>query len=325
MDPGTHATNYLSSKKRNIAIDINDMAHTLNDKFIFMKINLLPLLLFLSSSVVAQEPDSSSALFKMREAEQNFAKASVMFGRNAAFVENFAEESILFTDKWITGGKQFSKDRKAAPFVLKWEPEYMDIADSRDFGISTGPWEVGEYRPGTPPLFTGYFLTVWKKQADGVWKVILDGGGTTPAIKDPKHKFLFPSGADKPAPNLPVINIELSCKELLDREKQILGEWERSPVPSTYTKFLSPNVRIQFSGHLPTTDADTINSLIAHFDKNLIWKSSGSGAATSGDMGFTYGLLEIPGKPEVIKGHYVRIWKRQPGADWKIVLEMMNF
>ena len=73
MDPGTHATNYLSSKKRNIAIDINDMAHTLNDKFIFMKINLLPLLLFLSSSVVAQEPDSSSALFKMREAEQNFA------------------------------------------------------------------------------------------------------------------------------------------------------------------------------------------------------------------------------------------------------------
>jgi ketosteroid isomerase-like protein len=261
----------------------------------------------------------------MREAEQNFAKASVMFGRNAAFVENFAEESILFTDKWITGGKQFSKDRKAAPFVLKWEPEYMDIADSRDFGISTGPWEVGEYRPGTPPLYTGYFLTVWKKQADGVWKVILDGGGTTPAIKDPKHKFLFPSGADKPAPNPPVINVELSCKELLDREKQILGEWERSPLPSTYTKFLSPNVRIQFSGHLPTTDADTINSLITHFEKNLIWKSSGSGAATSGDMGFTYGLLEIPGKTEVIKGHYVRIWKKQPGADWKIVLEMMNF
>jgi ketosteroid isomerase-like protein len=273
---------------------------------------------------MAQEPDSSSALFNMREAERNFAKASVMYGRNAAFVENFADESVLFTDKWITTGKQFSKDRKASPVVLKWEPEFMDISESRDFGISTGPWEVQEYRPGTPPLFTGYYLTVWKKQSDGAWKVILDGGGTTPPIKDPKHKFSFPSGADKPVPNAPVIKVELSCKELLDREKQILAEWERSPLPSTYTEFLSPNVRIQFSGHLPTTNTDTINAIIAHFDKNLIWKSSGSGAATSGDMGFTYGLLEIPDNPVLIRGHYVRIWKKQPGADWKIVLEMMN-
>jgi ketosteroid isomerase-like protein len=81
---------------------------------------------------------------------------------------------------------------------------------------------------------------------------------------------------------------------------------------------------MQFSGHLPTTNADTIITLIAHFDKNLTWKSSGSGAATSGDMGFTYGLLGIPGNPEVIKGHYVRIWKKQAGANWKIVLEMIN-
>ena len=289
-----------------------------------MKLNLLPLLLFLPSFVMAQEPDSSSAIFNMREAERHFAQASVIIGRNAAFVEYFADSSAIFTDKWLTNGKQFFKDLKASPVVLKWEPELMDISASCDFGISTGPWEAQEYRPDTAPIATGYFLTVWKKQKDGEWKVILDGGSTTPAISGSKRNFSFPPGADKPVSNPPEINVELSCKELLDREKQILEGWERSPLPSTYTEFLSPNVRIQLSGHLPTINVDTINSLIAHFDKNLTWKSSGSGAATSGDMGFTYGLLEIPGKPEVIKGHYVRIWKRQPGADWKIVLEMMN-
>jgi ketosteroid isomerase-like protein len=289
-----------------------------------MKLNLLPLLLILPSFVMAQEPDSSSAIFNMREAERHFAQASVIIGRNAAFVEYFADSSAIFTDKWLTNGKQFFKDLKVSPVVLKWEPEFMDISASCDFGISTGPWEAQEYRPDTAPIATGYFLTVWKKQKDGEWKVILDDGSTTPAISGSKRNFSFPPGADKPVSNPPEINVELSCKELLDREKQILEEWETSPLPSTYTEFLSPNVRIQFSRHLPTTNADTINSLIAHFDKNLTWKSSGSGAATSGDMGFTYGLLEIPGKPEVIKGHYVRIWKRQPGADWKIVLEMMN-
>jgi ketosteroid isomerase-like protein len=190
---------------------------------------LFPLLL--TTSLMAQQPDSSSAIFSMREAEQNFAKASVMFGRNAAFVENFAEESIIFTDKWITSGKQFSKERKAAPFILKWEPEYMDIADSRDFGISTGPWELQEYRPGTPPLFTGYFLTVWKRELDGTWKVILDGGGTTPFRKDPKHSFSFPVGADKGVLNPPVLNVGLLSKELIDRENQFLQDWAKSRVP----------------------------------------------------------------------------------------------
>jgi hypothetical protein len=41
-------------------------------------------------------------------------------------------------------------------------------------------------------------------------------------------------------------------------------------------------------------------------------------------MGFTYGLLKIPGNPDVTKGHYVRIWKKQPGENWMILLEMMN-
>lgn len=284
---------------------------------------LFPLLM--ATSLMAQEPDSSSALFNMREAEQNFAKASVMIGRDAAFVENFAVESVLFTDKWITTGKQFSKERKASPVVLKWEPEYMDISDSRDFGISTGPWEAQEYRPGTPPLSTGYFLTVWKKQPDGKWKVILDGGGTTPPKKDHKHSFSFPPGADKPVLNPSILNPVLLSKELADRENQFLMNWEKSPFPSTYTSYLAQHSRMQLSGHYPTTNTDTIGSWINHFDKNLSWKVSGSGAATSGDMGFTYGLLEMPGKSEVIKGHYVRIWKKQPGTGWKIVMEMLNF
>ena len=114
---------------------------------------LFPLLL--ASSVMAQEPDSSSALYSMRDAERNFARASVMYGRNAAFVENFADESVIFTDRWLTNGKQFSKERKPTPVVLKWEPEFMDISESRDFGISTGPWEAQEYRPNTAPLSNG--------------------------------------------------------------------------------------------------------------------------------------------------------------------------
>jgi hypothetical protein len=283
---------------------------------------LFPLLL--ASTVLAQEPDSSSALFSMRDAERNFARASVMYGRNAAFVENFAEESVIFTDRWLTNGKQFSKERKPTPVVLKWEPEFMDISGSRDFGISTGPWEAQEYRPNTTPLSTGYYLTVWKKQSDGVWKVILDAGSTAPVPPGKNHTFSFPAGADRTISNPPVFSVGLLCKELLERENQILSDWKKSPLISTYASFLAPNVRMQLNGHLPTTNTDTINVWIAHLNKNLVWKSNGAGAATSGDLGFTYGLIETSGNPETTKGHYVRIWRNSPGANWNIVLEMMS-
>lgn len=289
-----------------------------------MKLYLLLLLILLAPSVMAQEPDTSSAIFKMRETERNFARASVMYGRNAAFTEYFADESAIFADCWMTNGKQFSKDRKASPVVLKWEPEYMDISDSQDFGISTGPWEAQEYRPNTAPVATGYYLTVWKRQSDGTWKVILDGGSTTPGIKGPLHGFSFPAGADKPVVNSLVIDVKLSCKELLERDQQFFAEWNRGFLASTYKSFLAPEARMQLNGHLPSTNTDTINAWISHFNKKLTWKPVGSGAATSGDLGFTYGLLEVSGDGGATKGHYVRIWRKQPGTDWKIILEMMN-
>jgi ketosteroid isomerase-like protein len=285
---------------------------------------ILPLFLLFASAATAQEPDSSSALFSMRETERNFARASAAIGRNAAFAEYFAEKSVLFTDKWITNGKQYSKDRKPSPVVLKWEPELMDISDSRDFGISTGPWEAQEYRPNTAPIATGYFLTVWKKQSDGTWRVILDGGSETPRSANIKHGFSFPPGADKPVKNFPVLNNDLLCKELCDREKQFLAAWEKTPLPSVYNSFLQPNARMQLKGHLPTISADTINEFISGFDKKLIWETTGSGAAVSGDLGYTYGLLQIRDPQAVTKGHYVRIWKKLPGADWRIILEMIN-
>jgi ketosteroid isomerase-like protein len=259
----------------------------------------------------------------MREAERNFAKASVMIGRNAAFAEYFAEESVIFTDKWLTKGKQFWQGRNPSAVVLKWEPEFMDIAGSRDFGISTGPWEAQEYRPNTSPLSTGYFLTVWKKESDGVWKVILDAGSSTPPKTIMPHSFSFPAGADTPVVHPLVLNIDLLCKELYDQEDRIMQLWKKNPLPSTYALFLAPDVRLQLNGHLPSVNRDTINTWISRLPETIAWKISGAGAASSGDMAFTYGIMETY-DPVVSKGHYVRIWKKNAGDSWKIVLEMMS-
>lgn len=283
-------------------------------------------LIFLIASLPAysQKPDSTSALNSLLNAELSFAQSSVTHGRNAAFVENFAEESIVFTSEWITNGKQFCRERKESPVVLKWEPEYMDISLSRDFGISTGPWEMQDYRPGTDPISTGYFITVWKKQPYGVWKVILDAGSQTPPPIANQHRISFPSGADKPVANVININPSKVSDELLEREKQILDIWTNNPVASTYASFLAADARIQIGGELPKVKRDTINLWLSKLNKNLTWTTIGCGAASSADLGFTYGNFKIKSVSGSSEGHYVRIWKKQPDGKWLITIEMTD-
>jgi ketosteroid isomerase-like protein len=81
---------------------------------------------------------------------------------------------------------------------------------------------------------------------------------------------------------------------------------------------------MQHEGHSPTTNPDTINTLISQLHESFTWETAGSGAASSGDLGFTYGLFETKNNPKGTNGNYIRIWKKQPTEKWKIIIEMMN-
>lgn len=290
-----------------------------------MKSTIL-LSLLLSTSVLAQQPDSSSALFQMKDAELNFARHSVTYGRKAAFSEFLADESVIFTDNWIMHGKQYWLDRKASALVLKWEPEFMDIATSGDFGVSTGPWEAQEFRPYTLPVSTGYYLSVWKKQPGGKWKVILDAGTTTPPEKKYKHGFSFPEGADNikvSSSSVPIDN-SITFSELASSEQQLNNAWQAKPESATYLRFISPSARLLVSGHLPATDPVSIKLRISELDKSIAWIPDGYGASDSGDMGYVFGITKTGTINKKISGNYVRIWKRRPDNSWAIIIEVMS-
>jgi ketosteroid isomerase-like protein len=271
--------------------------------------------LLMSIAAVAQEPDSSSAVFKVREAERSFAKASVMNGRRDAFYEFLAEKSVIFTDKWITNGKEFWSYRPATPSVLKWEPEFTVASAGKDFGISTGPWEAQEYRPNTKTVGTGYFLSAWEIQQDGSWKVILDAGIASPSPQNP-HSFSFAEATVKPK------SIQGSSGESGPEatELKMLDKWKANPVGSTYESFFGTKVRVMRSGHLPSTNPDTIINWLSRMDKSILWKTSGSHVARSGDLGFTYGYIEMAKD----SGNYVRFWQKDAEGNWKIIIDMLN-
>ena len=61
--------------------------------------------------------------------------------------------------------------------ALSWEPLRAEIAGSGDLGYTFGRYIL---REGGAIKAHGVYVSIWKKQADGSWKFVLDGAGTTP-------------------------------------------------------------------------------------------------------------------------------------------------
>jgi ketosteroid isomerase-like protein len=64
---------------------------------------------------------------------------------------------------------------KAETAVLTWKPAEVFVAASGDLGVTWGRWTE---KPNDPErkLETGRYVTVWRKDAAGGWKGIIDIG-----------------------------------------------------------------------------------------------------------------------------------------------------
>jgi uncharacterized protein (TIGR02246 family) len=67
--------------------------------------------------------------------------------------------------------------------TLRWTPHTAHVlAAGRDVGVTTGSWVLTSRGPdGARTESRGEYLTVWRKGADGTWRVVFDTGSQEPA------------------------------------------------------------------------------------------------------------------------------------------------
>ncbi len=60
-------------------------------------------------------------------------------------------------------------------FAVTWRPGKVEVARSGDIGYVLGTYEMTWNDPeGNPRTDKGKYIEIWKKQADGSWKVAVD-------------------------------------------------------------------------------------------------------------------------------------------------------
>ena len=129
------------------------------------------------SNPLAQPTLSSGALFLI-ELEARFAKA-VADGGGKAFATWFADDAVTLNNgrPAVLGRASIARDANWDPktYQLTWIPSGAQMGPSNDMGFTWGRYEGHSTdKNGGPVVTSGRYMTVWKKEADGTWKVSMD-------------------------------------------------------------------------------------------------------------------------------------------------------
>lgn len=280
----------------------------------------LALALPLSAAAAPAAPaDLQAALDAMVAAENAFSATSVEKGVNPAFVAFLADDAVLMRPLPVPG-KEWMAARPSPPITLVWRPVHAEIAASGDMGYTTGPYEV---RPQNPqrPAGHGHFVSVWKKQADGAWKVAFDMGNNyaqpaadTPKLGDPVVPIRV--GDVKPAPARADVSADEAA--LLEQDRAFSKDIAARGVAAAYQNRLAEGVRLYRDDSLPVVGAAAARTALAA-SAVPSWEILGGDVSGAGDFGFTYGKGQLGDKPAT----FFHIWRKQ-GNDWKLLADVIN-
>ena len=250
--------------------------------------------------------------------ELAFAKRSVEQGMRAAFIEYFADDGINFApDPGNTRARYRARPEAIEPFILDWHPAIAAVARAGDLGFTTGPYTITGRAPAVREPAQGMFFSVWRRQPDGDWRVIVDGGAPTRA---PVPDAAF---GEDPQPLISIAKAAGAAgqKTLFELEAQpLFGE---PAAANGYAALLADEARLVIGPTPPALGRDAIVALLAERQLKFRWETLAAGVSRSDDLGYSYGRLHLLAAREKTTGHYVHVWMRDRGGHWRIVAELM--
>jgi len=121
----------------------------------------------------------------LRQTDNDFSDAALRSGLAAAFSTWVAPNGVMFAGSEVVTGPEEVRElyrRQSGNTSLAWRPVHSGVASSGDLGFTVGEYvATGPNANGAVSQRFGKYLTVWKKQRDGNWRFVVDGGSPSPA------------------------------------------------------------------------------------------------------------------------------------------------
>jgi ketosteroid isomerase-like protein len=143
------------------------------------------ILIALVSLGCAQAPaDLESEQEAVIQADRDFARDTAEGGVEA-WVSYFSQDGVMLPDTGeVVRGHESIRALMGPAFdvpgySLSWTPEFAEVSASADLAYTFGTYEASAPdAEGNPVVTRGRYVTIWRKDANGSWKVVLDIGNT---------------------------------------------------------------------------------------------------------------------------------------------------
>lgn len=253
----------------------------------------------------------SSPAQELAGQERAFSAAADSIGINRSFVMFLDEQCVMFNPHPVNG-MQLYRTRPESKAHLSWYPAFVEVAASGDFGLSTGPWQY-RIAKGDTSVAYGYYVSVWKKRADGVWKVIFDNGIGYPKAMHRNEPEQFTQRNGSIAASGP------AAGGMMEAERRFQRSRKKEGAAAALKQFGDGNVRVYRNDAFPAVDKNQSAVLVAAETPGMRFTPFDSVVASSGDLGYTYGIAVSPANDSAC---YFRLWRRTSG--WKLAADILD-
>lgn len=121
---------------------------------------------------------ADEAAIRQRDADWVKAAQSKQVDAWTAF---YSDDAVVLAPNYPVADNKESIHKAVAELMslpnlsLTWQPTRVEVARSGDLGYLYGVYNLSATGPGGKPIADrGKMVEVWKKQADGNWKVVTD-------------------------------------------------------------------------------------------------------------------------------------------------------
>ena len=143
-------------------------------------LHFILLLLFSSCTVKKQVEVSDNTHEKMLllDIDKAFSDLSVAKGMKKAFLDYMDSNGILLRPNRVpiigANAIDYLIQLNDTSYTLNWQPQHAFVSQSADLGYTFGVYALHPKQKDT--VLYGTYVSIWKKQADGKWKFVLDSG-----------------------------------------------------------------------------------------------------------------------------------------------------
>jgi len=257
-------------------------------------------------------PIDPQALQRMVATERAFAAATAEIGVRDGFLTFFAEDAVRIErapNAAVVPARPALLAQASAKLPIAnqliWEPFTGHVSSDGTLGWLTGGF-VSMNQAQHEVVGQGAYFSVWKRHADGTWRVWLDEGISLPQIWRSAAPF-------RVAPDPDTGTAGSAGETIDDAEAAITSNLD------AWRARLGADVRFHIDGQMPLVGRDAVIAS-TRASTAATYALLRSEVAGSRDLGVTIGSLELR-SAQTRRGTWVRVWKRDVTGRWRIVFQ----